>query len=283
MTNLPSSEVVTISDIRQAIRESGLSGTVLMVHSSLRSFGQVEGGAATVIRGLLEEGCTVLVPTFTSTFEVPPPADLQPPRNGTGYDPAIWAGRDSGRIYTTHSRELHRESMGAIPATVLEMEGHVRGNHPLNPFAAVGPLAEGIIGTQTPNDVYAPLRALVEREGWVVLMGVDLTRMTLIHLAEAEAGRTLFRRWARGADGRTMMVPVGSSSHGFGSFDPVLAPVERRRTVGGSLWRMFPAREVVRLASAAIRANPRITHCGREDCLRCNDAVAGGPILDSQW
>jgi hypothetical protein len=26
--------------------------------------------------------------------------------------------------------------------------------------------------------------------------------------------------------------------------------------------------------------NPAITHCGRLDCERCEDAVAGGPLLD---
>jgi len=69
-------------DIRQAVRDLGLAARPLCVHASLRSFGSVEGGARAVVDGLLAEGCTVLVPTFSWGFAVRPPcparrADLQ--------------------------------------------------------------------------------------------------------------------------------------------------------------------------------------------------------------
>jgi aminoglycoside 3-N-acetyltransferase len=158
------------------------------------------------------------------------------------------------------------------------MEGRVRGNHPLNSFSAIGPLASDLIERQQPNDVYAPLERLAELHGAVVMMGVGLTSMTLIHLAERLAGRTLFRRWANDHDGRAMMVEVGSCSTGFDAFDSVLTPLEQRTTVGESLWRIFPAGPALAAATQAIRQNPGITHCGKPEC-RCNDAVLGGPIL----
>lgn len=270
---------VTATDVRSACRTAGLAGKPLCVHSSLRSFGRVEGGAAAIVRALLDEGCTVLVPTFSWTFSIPPPEHLRPARNGWDYETPIPDPLGVGRIYTPQTNEMNRPAMGAVPQTVLEMEGRVRGNHPLNSFAAVGPLARALIGGQSPDDVYAPLARLADLGGSIVLMGVGLTSMTAIHLAERRAGRTLFRRWANGADGLPLMVETGGCSTAFGRFDTVLAPFERRITVGESLWRIFPAPGTLEAATAAIRADPWITHCGKAEC-RCNDAVLGGPILD---
>ena len=47
------SGAVTSETIRDATRELGLAGLPLEVHSSLSSFGHVEGGAATVVDALL--------------------------------------------------------------------------------------------------------------------------------------------------------------------------------------------------------------------------------------
>jgi aminoglycoside 3-N-acetyltransferase len=52
------------------------------------------------------------------------------------------------------------------------------------------------------DDVFGPLRALRERDGWVVLAGVGLTSMTLLHVAEIEAGRKPFIRWSEHLMGR---------------------------------------------------------------------------------
>ena len=112
-------------------------------------------------------------------------------------------------------------------------------------------------------------------------MGVGLERMTLLHLAEKEAGRELFRRWANDAQGRPDAVEVGGCSEGFGRLEPSLRPSMRVAAVGRSTWRMLPAAEALSRAAAAIRADPQITHCGVESCERCNDAVAGGPILST--
>lgn len=76
-----------------------------------------------------------------------------------------------------------------------------------------------------------------------------------------------------------MMAAVGSCSEGFGNFAPILAPLKREIQVGQSLWQIFPARETLEAAVAAMRANPSITHCADPTCARCNDAVQGGPLL----
>ena len=109
-------------------------------------------------------------------------------------------------------------------------------------------------------------------------MGVGLERMTLLHLAEQQARRNLFRRWANDQNGETMEVEMGGCSDGFGKLEPILAPLMRETQVGQSHWRIFPARETLTLAADAIRRDPLLTHCGCSPC-RCDDAVLGGPLL----
>jgi aminoglycoside 3-N-acetyltransferase len=269
--------MVGSAQIHEAITALGLSGRPLCIHSSLRSFGHVAGGAGTIVDEFLAAGCTVLVPTF-SGFAVPPPPHLRPARNGWNYNHLARRPIRASAIYTPDSWEIDAD-MGAIPAHVLHRPDRVRGNHPLNSFSAIGPLAAALIAGQQPHAVYAPLDALCPRGGFVVMMGVGLDAMTLLHLAEQRAGRTLFRRWANGPDGEPMMVEVGGCSDGFPRLEPALAPLMREIIVSNSRWRIYPAPETLARAAAAIAAQPSITHCGHSDCERCNDAVQGGPFL----
>ncbi|MFN8517140.1 MAG: AAC(3) family N-acetyltransferase [Chloroflexia bacterium] len=269
---------VTEGDIRAAIRALGLSQAVLCVHSSLRSFGWVEGGADTVIDALLAEGCTLLVPAFSAdTYGVPPPPGPRPVRNAWDYDRFPGPTVGIGRIYTPASGAIER-GLGAIPAAVIARPGRSRGNHPLNSFVALGPRATWLVAEQQPRRIYAPLEHLAEAGGSILLMGVGLTNMTFLHLAEQHAGRRSFVRWANDATGQPSPAEVGSCGEGFDNFAPMLAPLERRLTVGTSTWTAYPARETLLAAVAAIRANPALTHCADPRCQRCNDAIAGGPL-----
>lgn len=269
---------VSGQDIRCALRSLGLSEQAVCLHSSLSSFGHVEGGAATVVEAFLEEGCTLLVPTFSSAFEATPPAHLRFERNGWSYETQRAASEGAHKIFTPDAPDID-DDMGAIPATILARPERVRGHHPLDSFTAVGPRAEELASGQSPSDVYAPLDALIRAGGFVLLMGVGLERMTLLHLAEKKAGREMFRRWARGADSETVVALVGGCSEGFGKLEPHLRPVMRTAVVGQSAWKLLPAEPALTLAAGAIRAEPRITHCGGPACERCDDAVAGGPIM----
>lgn len=270
---------VTIEDLLATIHNLQLVDRVVCVHASLRSFGHVIGGASTVVQALLDAGCTLLVPTFSYTFAIAPPPTLQVARNGWEYGHHYGPRAEKGKVYTTTTQEIDAD-MGAIPAAVLKFSDSVRGNHPLNSFSAVGPQAATLIAGQQPLDVYAPLRALVEAEGYVLLMGVTLESMTLLHHAEQVAGRVAFRRWAHDPQGQPQMVEAGSCSDGFEQLAPLLQPWPRALKVGQSQWQLFPAAPTLAAAAAAIRENPHITHCGRADCERCRDAMLGGPILN---
>lgn len=215
-----------------------MADAVLCVHSSLRSFGRVEGGPAAVVDGLLDAGCTVLVPTFSwDAFRLPPPPDdFGPPRNGMSPGMSFGEPREAG--FSPRSNEVD-DDMGAIPREVLARPGRTRGRHPLASFSAVGPFAVPLVAGQRPDDVFAPLRELAAVDGFVLLAGVGLTSMTLLHLAEQEAGRAPFVRWAVDEHSERAVVMVGGCSAGFEAFDAVLVGGER--LVGGSRWRFFRA------------------------------------------
>jgi aminoglycoside 3-N-acetyltransferase len=273
---------VTRDDIAAAVRGLGLSGRALCVHSSLRSFGWVDGGADAVIDALLAEGCSVLVPTMSWSFEVRPPPHLRPLRNGIDYD-AAWMQEPlpgEALVFSPASNALSRELMGAIPAAVLQRPERQRGNDPMGSFSAVGPLARELVEAQSATDPFAPFRALAALDGSVVLMGVGLDRLTLLHQAEEMAGRNLFMRWANGPDGAPAPVFGGGCSAGFPKLEPHLAHLIRETTVGASPWKVLPAKETVAAAAAIIHAAPEITQCDDPDCRECNDAVLGGPLLD---
>lgn len=231
-----------------------------------------------MVEGLLAAGCTVLVPAFASGFHVAPPGGWRLPHNGWDYDASPGSTEGIGRAFTPDAPDIDRD-MGAIAAAVLARPGRVRGDHPGDSFAAVGPLARELVAGQRPLDVYAPLRALAESGGVVVLMGVGLDSMTLLHLAEQRAGRALFRRWASGAQGHPVEIETGGCSDGLPNLEPVLAPLARETDVGASRWRAFPAGPTLDAAAEAIRRDPAVTHCGRNDCERCRDAVLGEPVL----
>jgi aminoglycoside N3'-acetyltransferase len=275
---------VTVATISQAVRILGLSGQPICIHCSLASHGLAEGGASTIIGAVLAESCTILVPTFSwDAFAVSAPPAWCLDRSGWppgGLHP--WsdvafiesAAHRQGRAFSPEANSLDRD-MDALPAAVLSLPQRLRGNHLLNSFAAVGPLARSLVDRQTRLDVWTPLRALAQAHGSVLLMGVGLNRMSLLHLAEHMAGR-----WAIGREGHPIEMEVGSCSEGFGQLQPMLAPIRRATSVGPGMWQVFPATETLESASSATRSEPRMTHCGNVECRRCDDAILGGPILD---
>jgi aminoglycoside 3-N-acetyltransferase len=267
-------------DLITAVDELAPADRPLMVHVSLRSFrAPIAEGADTLLDALLTRGRTVLVPAFTEPqFGLPAPAAMRPARNGVDY--ATYPAEPpwpEGVAYTP-ACELINAGLGVFPATLIKRAGAVRGRHPLNSFAAFGPLAKELIAAQSPADVYGPIRELGAREGRILLIGVGLNRMTAIHLAEQQSGRRLFLRWAKAAAGRVSIFEVGSCSEGFPRLEPVLRQYARPAVVGDSQWRAFPARQVLDAASTAIRQDQGITHCGDGDCLLCRDSIAGGPV-----
>lgn len=269
--------MITKAQLLSAIRRLELSGKCVCIHASLRAFGEKAEG---LLNAFLEEGCTVLVPTFSDMYEAPPVKEYMPPQNGAGDYSYFWKKEyaDVGP-YSPDSNQVSVEEMGLFPKMVLEYPGRCRGSNRLNSFTALGEQAQILVSGQTDRDVYAPLRQLYEKDGFVLLVGVDLCSATAVHYAEQLAGRSPFVRWAKDGDGNTVPVSAGGCSDGFENLAPQLAPYEKRVTVGASLWRCYRIRDLVDVCASAIRETPEITHCTDPTCARCNDTLLGGPIF----
>ncbi|MGI6705735.1 MAG: AAC(3) family N-acetyltransferase [Clostridia bacterium] len=267
-------------DIKKGIRALSLQGKMVCIHSSFKSFGgHVDGGAKAFLEAFLEEGCTVLVFTCSYMYEIYPPQNLRPKRNGIS-DYSYFENKNysTPKIFTTDSNDISRESMGIVPYTLLNMPSSKRGYNPINSFAALGKYADELVREQSAEDVWAPLAKLYEHRGYVLLVGVHLDRATIIHYAEQVAGRKPFIRWANNLKGEPSICRVGSCSNGFNNFADRLKPIEKNVMVGKSYWRCFPAKDMVDICAAAMKEIPEISHCEDSNCDRCNDAILGGPI-----
>lgn len=263
--------------IRQGIQGLNLSGKPVCVHSSLRSFGVIEGGPESILNIFLEEGCTVMVPSFSYMYQADPPGGNPYLQNAWADKPPAPVPADGMFGYDPAQNEISRD-MGAIPAELLRREGRIRGKHPLCSFTATGPQADRIIRGQVPLDIFAPFREIAALSGEVLLMGVGLDTMTLIHYAEQLAGRRPFRRWAWSGDRQLTETEVGGCSSGFLDLEAATSGMARRIVVGSSHWTAYPVAPLLELTVATIKKSPDITRCS-SSCSRCNDAIAGGPVL----
>ena len=265
-----------LSDLKAALTDNNLSGKAICVHSSIKSFGGIKNGPQTIIDAFLGENCTLLVPSFSWNYHVPPEQNQKPGQNGWDYTYTL--DNYSNKVYSADSLDVDKD-MGILPKTVVNMQGRARGNHPLMSFSAIGEFADSLIKGQEPLNVYYPLEKLVNIDGYIILMGVGYESLTLIHLAEKLAGRNPFRRWARNAGGETVMAETGGCSDGFSKFDECFKNIVKETIVGKSVWKILKAREAVLIAADIIKRYPEITKCDDENCQRCNDAIKGGPIL----
>ena len=164
---------VTRSDIVRGLRSLGLrAGDRVLAHSSLSSFGHVEGGADAVIDALLDvvgEAGTVLVPTLTGNENL---SAQNPPVFHVDNTPC-WTGR--------------------IPETFRQRPDAVRSLHPTHSAAAIGADAMALttshIDSLTPCDELSPYGKLAALEnGLILLIGVGQNSNTTFHYVEELAG-----------------------------------------------------------------------------------------------
>jgi len=270
--------VVTTDEIAAGLRELGLgrSSTVL-VHSSLRAFGHVDGGAAAVARALVDVCGTVVVPADTwDQTGVPAPPGLERPWNAY-WNAATWAEHDEAvaraAVYTP-DLPVDRE-MGAVPEAVRLGHRHLRTAHPLKGFVATGERAADVVGAQTLDDPLAPIEAVADAGGDVLLLGVGHTSSTAIHLAEQRLGRGRFHRYAKVGPGAWAELPrIPGESHRFDELEPALRSRTREVSVGRARLRRTSVSDVLAATRAAVLADPRALLCDDAGC-RCAAAWRG--------
>lgn len=155
----------TKQTLQNDLHKMGLTGTeTILIHSSMKSIGAVEGGADTVLDALMEyfsEGL-LLLPTHT------------------------WRFIDGGN--TVFNVRTSPCCVGILPELFRQRPGVVRSLHPTHSMAAYGKGAaeylSGELETTTPcapGGCYDRLRAV---NGKILLLGVTHARNTFIHSVE---------------------------------------------------------------------------------------------------
>jgi aminoglycoside 3-N-acetyltransferase len=259
--------MLTFSQLRASFKNLELEDKPVIVHSSLKRFGPIEGGAETVLQALLEATNGVMMPTFTYLTMVTP--EVGPPNNGIAYG----RQRDLNKMAVPYHNDLQPDKlMGSLPFTLLHHEESSRSSHPILSFGGIR-LDYALI-TQTLYEPLAPIATLAEYDGWVLLINVDHTVNTSIHYGEKLAGRRQFLRWAM-VENRIVECPgFPGDSSGFNAIEEHVAAETRLMQVNNAVLRAVPLKRILAATQQLIKQNPLALLCQRTDCERCN-AVRG--------
>lgn len=177
---------VTTARLVDDLQEFDLDGETVIVHSSFSALGWVAVDPTAVVdafRTVVTDEGTIVMPTHSSQFSDPAQWS-NPPVPDAWIEPII-AERAPFRPASTPSR-----GVGVIPECFRAYPDVHRSRHPVVSFAAWGGDAQSIVADH-PYDAGlgegSPLSAVYDREGVVVLLGVDHGVNTSLHLAEHRA------------------------------------------------------------------------------------------------
>ncbi|HVN84352.1 MAG TPA: AAC(3) family N-acetyltransferase [Candidatus Binatia bacterium] len=245
-------------DLKQLFEQLGVRGNQVVVHASLSSFGNVDGGAATVCHALLDVlgTGTVLMPAFTYAETL--------------------IGLHPGRTVAFHPDLPVSREIGAVAEAFRRVPGVLRSTHPTHSFAAYGRQARDLLSTQRDNNVLGPLKKLNIAQGHVLLLGTSLHAVTAIHLAEERLQvpylqrRSAIRLNSAGYEERVVLENVPGCSIAFDRLEERLDPSKViSAPLANGRARKFSVRYVITLAAQALEADPYVFVCERAECASC--------------
>lgn len=159
----------THASLTSDLRAMGIAPEdTVLVHSSMRSIGDVEGGADTVVTALMDHLAPglLVIPALTWTV-----ADEQSP---------LFDVRRTAPI------------VGLLPTLFWQRPGVLRSWHPTHSVCAFGPDAETFTAGgetwHTPCAYESSWRRLYDRDATILMVGCTLTTCTFLHGVEEWAG-----------------------------------------------------------------------------------------------
>jgi len=160
--------VLTKAQFMEELRAIGVKqGMNLLVHSSLKRLGPVEGGAEVIVdafREVLGPDGTLIMPTVSGSVNPTQPV-----------------------FHVAHTPS----TVGALTNYFRKLPGAVRSLHPVHSVAAMGPKAEffiqGHLQANTPWSPDSPYGKLMRNNGFLLFLGTSFAANTCIHAIEIEA------------------------------------------------------------------------------------------------
>jgi aminoglycoside 3-N-acetyltransferase len=254
--------MVTKRQIRDALFHAGIrTGDHLLVHSSLRRVGPIDGGADALIDGLLEavgSSGTLAMPAFNSTRHMPVPY----------FD-----------VHSTPSRA------GMLTEIFRKRPEVLRSYHPTHSVAAQGERAVEFLANHHDHEalgIDSPLDRLARAGGYVLLMGVTHMANASIHVGESHAGIQKFY-WDEGplpvvkcrlSDGRVIDYRLDCSPSCSMAFNVAEYPLRRHGmvvdlNVGAARSFLIKGQDIIRVVVDLIRDKQDALLCHRDSCRPC--------------
>lgn len=254
----------TIKNLADDFRTLGVeNGDIIYLHSSLKCVGECEHGADTVLDALLEavgtEG-TLAVPTHTYSV----PGNGKPPFSPD--EPSV---------------------VGHITNVLRQRDGAVRSNSATHSSAAVGKYAKELMEHQCMSDPLAPespLAKLAAQGGKILLLGVDHTANTILHLAETLSGvgytavpfsdnpeKMAHYLDEQGQEVLVQQTVIPGCSRHFNIMEGILkySGITHYGLVGNAVSRIMSASEVVEKTAEIVRQKPDFLLCYDPNCTIC--------------
>jgi aminoglycoside 3-N-acetyltransferase len=254
----------SIEAVAEHVRALGVrEGGVLLVHTSFRAVRPMEGGPLGLLRALRRSvgpRGTLVMPTMTGD-EIP-------------FDP----------------RSTPSEGMGITAELFWRQPGVLRSLHPGASFAAEGPLAARVCAPQPlapPHGRDSPPGRVVELGGQVLLLGVDHSESTVLHVAEDIAGvpYVVEHLCLMQVDGVPTRVAVPETDHccrGFCQMNAWLSDrqLQREGFVASARAKLADAVDLVNVAVEHLKTDPLVFLCAPDaGCHECDEARASVPDL----
>ncbi|MCX7018614.1 MAG: AAC(3) family N-acetyltransferase [bacterium] len=264
--NIGDSAVLTANDLARAFRDIGLApGDNVILHSSFKSLGPVEGGPQCVVDAMMDvisPGGHLMTPTFTYCLPV---WNVQP------FD-----------IAHTKSR------VGAITEAVRLYPGAMRSFHPTHSVAVIGPDAEEIVRNHmraTPIGLDSPFDRMRRRGARILMLGVNQNTNSSLHLCEVAAGMPYVQvaftpnqncetAWFFNEQGQiehTQIYEPPGCSRGFREIEPELRQlgILRDMCVARAESQLLYLPQMADAVIGILRKRQTLLLCGNPDCSIC--------------
>jgi aminoglycoside 3-N-acetyltransferase len=241
------------------------AGQVLLVHSSMRRIGWIDGGAHAVVnafRDVLGADGIVVVPTETADNSDTSRTHQSRTTSMTGSE----IGQYRGDMLPFDPAITPSTGMGRVAEAVRTFPGARRSAHPQSSFAALGPQASEIVADHRLDchlGESSPLARLYDLDAKILLAGVGYDVCTAFHLGEyryrADPPRRTYRcvmairgepRWIEYEDVVLDDRDFASIGTEFETFGSVACG-----KVGEADSRLFSLVQAVDFATAWFRAN----------------------------
>lgn len=253
--------------IKEDLVKIGLSkNDIVIVHSSLKKIGYVEGGPNTVIDALLEvigEKGTLLMPTFTNPFP-------------------------SMKDYEPFNAKKSASTVGLITDVFWRRKGVLRSTHPSHSVAAFGYYAEEFIKGHTEKSsalgIDSPFHKAVKRGAYVLFLGTTFSSASLGHIAEVIAQAPYIDIPVYGAEDCEVIDEEGNrriihytkeipgDGTGFKKLKPLLEQRGMIKTgfIGQAPSMLVKGKDFLEVAVEMIKKDPLFLLCHKPECEECN-------------